>query len=419
MQQEVAEDGARAPAGARARRVLVVDDSPLLRRVLSSYLSVWGYHVQAAASGAEALEFCRRAPPELVISDWMMPGMDGLAFCRAFRALERDDYGYFLLLTSKAEKDHVAQGLDSGADDFLTKPVNPAELKARLTAGERILDMQRQLREKNEQLIEALGQLQAIHDSIDSDLVEARKLQQSLVRERFRDFGRAQVALTLTPAGRVGGDLVGFFPAGAKRIGLFSIDVSGHGISSALMTARLAAHLSSVMPERNIALCWEGGEIAPCPPAEVAARLNRLMQEEMAVEHYFTLFLAICDLASGEVRAVQAGHPHPLIQRADGRIESVGTGGLPVGLIPGASYDELRLRLDPGDRLLIMSDGMIECPLSGGGMVGEEGLRGMLSALDRVRGPALLEALLWQLREGNPGPEFPDDISAVVLEYAG
>lgn len=417
MQETDVQDGVLAPGGAGARRVLVVDDNPLLRRVLSSYLASWGYAVDTASGGAEALEVCRRSPPDLVVSDWMMPGMDGLAFCRAFRALKREAYGYFLLLTSKGDKDHVAQGLDSGADDFLTKPVDPGELRARLTAGERILDMQREVRVKNDLLRETLGALQAVHDSIDNDLVEARKLQQSLVPERFRDFGGARVSLSLVPAGRVGGDLVGFFPAGTGLVGLFAIDVSGHGISSALMTARLAGLLSSAMPERNIALTRDaGGRVRARPPVDTAERLNRLMREEMAVEHFFTLFLALCDTETGRVRAVQAGHPHPLVQRADGGIAPVGQGGLPIGLIPGARYEELRLRLNPGDRLLIVSDGVIECPDQHGGMFGEAGLQRALAGMAGLRGPALIDALLQRLQKGNPARDFPDDVSAILYE---
>ncbi|WP_375687853.1 PP2C family protein-serine/threonine phosphatase [Pseudooceanicola sp. LIPI14-2-Ac024] len=419
MQTEQSQGRAQPPVAAPARRVLVVDDSPLQRRVLELLLRRWGFDVVCADGGAAALTLCAERPPELVISDWMMPGMDGLEFCRAFRALDRSDYGYFILLTSKDEKAHVAQGLDSGADDFLTKPVNPVELRARLNAGERILTMQRELREKNVQIAEALAELQKVYDSIDSDLVEARKLQQSLVRERSHDFGRAQVALTLSPAGRVGGDLVGFFPAGPSHAGLFAIDVSGHGISSALMTARLAGHLSSAVPDQNVALTrGKGGEYTALPPVEVAARMNRLMQQEMEVEHYFTLLLAICDLDRGEVRLVQAGHPHPMLQRADGRIERVGQGGLPIGLIADAGYEEVVVQLAPGDRLLIMSDGMIECP-SADGMVGEDGLERMLDGLRGLRGQGLLETLIWQLGEVNPGRDFPDDISAILLEFGG
>lgn len=84
-------------------RVLVVDDSDLQRLILVPLLTRWGFQVSQAASGQDALALCAAEPPDLVLSDWMMPGMDGLAFCRAFRALPRDDYGYFILLTSKRQ----------------------------------------------------------------------------------------------------------------------------------------------------------------------------------------------------------------------------------------------------------------------------------------------------------------------------
>ena len=160
-------------APGEARVVLVVDDSRLQRKILQASLSRWGYRVFEADSGGQALEVCRQVQPDMVISDWMMPGMDGLEFCKAFRAMKRDSYGYFILLTSKSEKDEVAEGLDNGADDFLTKPVNPSELRARLNAGERILSMERELTQKNRLVKETLEKLQSLYESIDNDLLEA------------------------------------------------------------------------------------------------------------------------------------------------------------------------------------------------------------------------------------------------------
>ena len=401
-------------------RVLVVDDSRLQRKILTASLTRWGYAVQEAASGQEAVEICLATPPDLVISDWMMPGMNGLEFCKEFRAMPRDTYGYFILLTSKSEKDEVAQGLDNGADDFLTKPVNASELRARLNAGERILGMEKELTEKSRMIEATLEELQALYYSIDSDLVEAKKLQQSLVRERHRDFGSASVSLMLHSSGHVGGDLVGFYPVSETRIGLFAIDVSGHGISSALMTARLAGFLSSSVPEHNIAIGRAAdGTPVPLPPSQVIESLNRLVLEEMDTEHYFTLLLADVDLTSGRVRMAQAGHPHPLIQRADGTIVQEGTGGLPVGLIEGATYAEFDTMLNPGDRLLIFSDGIIECPSPSGAMLDEEGIEGFMRDLKTTRGNALLEALIWRLSDFAKNGDFPDDVSAILLEYPG
>lgn len=424
MKQTNQEKRAEQPCGNRApkpgRTVLVVDDSRLQRRILQASLSRWGYRILEADSGQQALKICEQVHPDMVISDWMMPGMDGLEFCKAFRAMRRDSYGYFILLTSKSEKNEVAKGLDNGADDFLTKPVNPSELRARLNAGERILSMERELTEKNRLIKETLEKLQSLYDSIDSDLLEAKKLQQSLLRERHRNFGPAEISLILQSSGHVGGDLVGFFPVSETRIGLFGIDVSGHGISSALMTARLAGYLSSASPEQNIAIEEApGGGYRPIDPSKVVEHLNQLVLDEMETEHYFTLLLADFDLTSGRVRMAQAGHPHPLVQRRDGTITQTGPGGLPVGLIPGAGYETFETVLAPGDRLMIFSDGIVECPSSKGELLSEEGLETFMNEMSNIAGPAVLENLVWKLSHFADDGDFPDDISAILLEFHG
>ncbi len=399
------------------RRVLVVDDSRLQRRIINAALSRLGLEVVEAGSGTEALRLCETAPPDLVISDWMMPGMNGLDLCRAFRALPREDYGYFILVTSKSEKEEVALGLDAGADDFLTKPINPGELRARIAAGDRIVRMQRELTQKNRLVRETLAELQGLYDSLDSDLIEAKKLQQSLIAERHRDLGPAQVSMLLHSAAHVGGDLVGVFAANARRIGLYAIDVSGHGISSALMTARLAGYLSATIPEQNVALMRGPGGYMPRPPAEVLADLNQMFLGEIETELYFTMLLADVDLDTGRVVMAQAGHPNPAIQRACGRVEIGGPGGLPVGLIDGASYEAFEAQLCPGDRLFLHSDGVDECADPEGRLLGEEGVARILEELRQTGGMAFLESVIWKLAAFAGRDDFGDDVSAVLLEF--
>jgi sigma-B regulation protein RsbU (phosphoserine phosphatase) len=269
------------------RSILVVDDSKLQRKILTSLVARWGFKVREAESGEQALEMCKDDQPDIVLSDWMMPGMNGLELCRSFRSLPNDDYGYFILLTSKGEKDEVAEGLRAGADDFLTKPINADELRARISAGERILDMQGELTKKNCMISETLDELQRVYDSLDKDLIEAKKLQESLIRERHKSFPTAELSLLLRSSGHVGGDLVGFYPAAENHLGLYAIDVSGHGISSALMTARLAGYLSASAPDQNVALeRLEGGTYQSLPPSEVIGILNDLVLDEMETEHY-------------------------------------------------------------------------------------------------------------------------------------
>lgn len=407
--------GARAPA-----RVLVVDDSRAQRQLLAVFLRRWGYEVLQSGSAEEALVLCATEPVDIVISDWMMTGMTGVEFCKQFRALPRAVYGYFILLTSKSEKAEIADGLEAGADDFVPKPVSSEELRARLRAGMRIISMQAELVEKNRVVAQTLDELQRLYDSLDRDLVEARKLQQTLVRDRRRDYGRAAVTLMIRSAGHVGGDLVGSFPIDAHRVALYAVDVSGHGVASAMMTARLAGYLSGSSPDQNMAFkLLPDGSRAVRAPAELMAAFNRLMLEELQVEQYFTMAYAEVDLRSGAVVLAQAGHPHPLVMRRDGRVERVGSGGMPVGLIPDARYEDAEVQLQRGDRLFLMSDGITECPGEGGFDLGEEGLARMLIRLGDLDSGALLEALIWDLAGFAGTDRLPDDVSALVLDYRG
>lgn len=224
----------------------------------------------------------------------------------------------------------------------------------------------------------------------------------------------------LHSCGHVGGDLVGMFPIGNSHVGLYAIDVSGHGISSALMTARLAGYLSAAAPEQNVALmAREGGGFHPRCPAETVAILNELILGEIETEHYFTLLLAHLDLQSGAMVFAQAGHPCPLIQRAGGAIEMAGEGGLPVGLLNHATYRPEFLRLAPGDRLLIHSDGITECADPSGALLGDRGLARMMARMAEIGGLACLDGLIWQLTDHAGGRRFDDDISAVLLEFSG
>ena len=298
--------------------------------------------------------------------------------------------------------------------------MNASELRARIRAGERIQLMERELTEKNRTVTNALAEIQSLYDTIDRDLIEAKKLQQSLVKERYRNFGAAEVSLLLRPCGHVGGDLVGFFEISDTQIGLFSIDVSGHGITSALMTARLAGFLSGSTPDQNLALTHrKGGGYSAKSPALVAELLNDIVLDEMDTEHYFTLLLAHLDLTTGVVVATQAGHPHPAIQRANGEVEFCGEGGLPVGLVPGATYEDFTMSLNSGDRLFLMSDGITECPDQNGGLLDEDGVVEMLIRNTAIRGTQFLETLMWDLNDYAGGQDFPDDISAVLIEFNG
>lgn len=406
------------PVGEGVRLILVVDDSRAQRLMLRKQLERLGYAVVEAESGHEALDVADLQPVDLVLSDWMMPGMDGIEFCKAFRQLDRDRYGYFILLTSKSERADVLEAFEAGADDFLTKPVEAQDLGARLNAGDRIVRMQSDLAHKNKQLSSLVEELHKLSDALDRDLDEARALQQSLVPKRNFDLEVAEVSLLFRPAGKVGGDLCGLVPISDSRVGLYSIDVSGHGIASALMTARIAGLLSGPTPDRNLALDYgENGEIVMQRPDLICDQLNSHLIEDMDTEHYITAMIADCDLATGQVRVVQAGHPAAIVMSADGKTRRLGEGGMPVGLLPGPVFDTFDLEMQPGERLFMFTDGLVEAPGAAGGFLEDDGLEELLKTSKSLSGEEFLEALIWDVYRFSGGSTQDDDISGVVLDY--
>ncbi|AOY58788.1 GGDEF domain-containing response regulator [Desulfococcus multivorans] len=127
-------------------KILIVEDEPISKRVLEANLLDWGYDVVTASDGREALEILQSPEaPSLVISDWVMPRMDGLTLCRKIRKMTINGYTYVILLTAKEAKADEIKGLEAGADDFLTKPFNRQELKYRTRIGERIINLERRI----------------------------------------------------------------------------------------------------------------------------------------------------------------------------------------------------------------------------------------------------------------------------------
>jgi two-component system cell cycle response regulator len=146
----------------RSDTVLVAEDDPLFRRILQAWLRNWGYEVTTVEDGDKAWEILQQEnAPELIILDWIMPGVDGLELCRRMRAQRQTPYHYILLVTSRDEKQDVVRGLEGGADDYLTKPFDASELRARLRVGKRILQLQEELIQARESL-----RFQATHDAL-------------------------------------------------------------------------------------------------------------------------------------------------------------------------------------------------------------------------------------------------------------
>ena len=143
-------------------KILIVEDDPISRLLLKKTLEGWGHEITTAEDGQQAWEAFQKGNFKFVIADWEMPVMDGVTLCRKIRSLKNSGYVYYILLTGKDKKEEIVEGLDSGADDYLTKPFDREELKVRTRAGERILTLEKELNKKNEELSDLNTKLEEI-----------------------------------------------------------------------------------------------------------------------------------------------------------------------------------------------------------------------------------------------------------------
>jgi diguanylate cyclase (GGDEF)-like protein len=230
--------------------------------LLEATLRKWGYDVMVACDGAEALELLQREDaPGLIILDWMMPGMTGVEVCRRIRQRDSEPYTYILLLTSKSQKEDLIEGMDAGADDYITKPFDQNELQVRLRAGTRLVDLQAQLLKAREDLRE-----QATRDSL-THLWNRRSILSELDRELSRSEREA------SPMGVVIADLDHF-----KNIN----DTYGHQAGDEVLREAARRMQSSIRPYDSIGRY--GGEeflilFPGCGQEESFAQADRLRKQ--------------------------------------------------------------------------------------------------------------------------------------------
>lgn len=396
-------------------RILIADDAHDAREILGRLLKRWGHEVISACDGAEAWAILEHEPIRLVISDWMMPGLDGLELCRRVRAARWDHYVYFILLTARDDKDDLIEGMSAGADDFLIKSYNFEELRVRLRAAERILRLESELAARNEWLSETNRELQAALEHIETDLRAAAALQASLLPRNAAISPELRIAWLFRPAAVIGGDIFDFFRLNERTLGFYHLDVAGHGVPAAMMAVTLSRTLSSLRSSSQGST--PGTEPRVTPPDAVVADLNRRFQPEIdGIVPYFTMVYGQLETSSGEGRLCQAGHPHPLIARHNGRVERLGHGGFAVGMLEGVLYDAIDFRLAPGDRLVLYSDGITDCTNAEGEDFGLERLEALFQSGRERPLDDLTRRLDVALAAWRETTEIADDISLLIIE---
>jgi sigma-B regulation protein RsbU (phosphoserine phosphatase) len=382
-----------------SRRLLLVEDSSTMRRMLAMYLKEEDYEVRTANDGNDGLVKAREEPrPELILTDYEMPDLDGAGLCRAIKEDKELRSIPVLMLTTLGETHNKIAGLEAGADDYIQKPKSPEDFKemfARIRAHLRIADLRVEVAERNRLL-------EAAHKKLTFELDLARKVQFALMPRPPKPRGVLELAVRYTPANQLGGDVYDFYRLENNRLGILVADVSGHGVNSAMlsgMVKALAAPLS----------------IAVLEPGEMLAGLDVATEQYFPEGYFCTGFYLIADEETGLVRYAGVGHPPAIVVGPGGpRTLASNPGMLGIGMVDGTAGDADRL--EPGESLIIYTDGLTDAMDPSDVLFGEDRLKTLLQGHHGADPTELLnrvdDALNKHTYPGRPA----DDINIIVLQ---
>jgi sigma-B regulation protein RsbU (phosphoserine phosphatase) len=384
-------------------RILVVDDEADINTILSVTLRRAGYEVISAADGVEALEVIHLHAPDLILLDVMMPRADGLEALRRIREHGPTAHTPVIMLTAKGALADKMKGFERGADDYVAKPFEPAEVLARVQALLKRTAQSRVVRP----LLSVLGDwFTAEHlAQFGRDLEAARDIQQRLLPLVPARVAGLDAGAVLRSSTIVGGDFFDIFPMG-ERLGIVVGDVSGKGIPAALLMVMVRTLLREIA--RDLAA-----------PAEVLTRLNASLCRDMPPSMFVTLVLAGLDPADpGRVVLAGGGHPEPVVIRADrgAEVASLGAaGGTVLGVFDDSAFEQVELTLPaPGDTLLLLTDGIVEAQSEDGRRPGMSALLPLLERERALSAQALADRLTADVLE-RAGSRLQDDMTVFVL----
>jgi sigma-B regulation protein RsbU (phosphoserine phosphatase) len=376
--------------------ILIVDDDALSRKVLAQVLTSAGYNCQVCGDGAEALKAIHARPPSLLLLDFDMPGANGAEVLEQLRSDQHQAVAQVptILLTAHGSEESEVSCLQAGADDFVTKPVNAAVLRARIETQLRLRSMRRQLEKQNDEL-------ERWRRDLERDLAAARLTQQSLIPQKPLTLPGWQVAACYRPVIQVGGDIYGWLRMKDGRALFWIADGTGHGAAAALLTtlAKLLFHHGNV--EHNA-------------PASVMEAVNDDFRSIFGGRSFMTAMCVSLDHTTGRAHAVGAGHPPLLIVRHNGARESVASIAPPLGLIKRPQFVETALEFEPGDAFLLYTDGLFGSSKNGQRRVTPQQLENMLDH-SAPTAEVLLHRILERVVPNNAEDSLSDDMTALAV----
>ncbi len=396
-------------------KILVAEDERATRARIVACLRKSGHELVEASNGREAWEKLLASEDiSLVISDWLMPEMDGETLIRRIRDHSRESYVYVILLTSRSQKEDIVAGMDAGADDFMTKPFDNAELRARINAGLRVLQLERTLGEQNRRLVEMNRQISAAHQQMKDELLAAARIQQSYLPDKIPQSPGVEFGWIYEPCDDLGGDTLNIIPLSGHQYGIYIVDVAGHGVSAALLSVHLSRVLTRHDEAGTVLFNHNGSGAQLTTPSEVAKQLNATFQMSPSSHQFFTFLYGILDLEENTFRYTSAGHPGPLI--ISNKTATLSPTDPPaIGFLPSAIFEEHTLHLQPTDRLFFYSDGIFEIDDAEGNEWGEAGLAEAARSGAHLPISENLQAILQAARDWQHHDSMRDDVSLIGI----
>jgi len=369
-------------------RVLLVDDAKSNLDILVEGLKS-EHKLSLALNGPMALQIAARTPPDLVLLDILMPGMDGYEVCRRLRQMPETAEVPIMFLSSLEEVQNKTRGFEAGANDYLTKPFEMLEVKARVRS-----------------LLKAKAYSDAVKEQIASELRVAHEIQMGMLPHDFAQVEQAyhvSFGAVLEPAREVGGDLYGVCAAAPDRLVVFLGDVSGKGIPASLFMVR-AISLARLL-SREIA-----------EPERILVRLN----DELAVDNpsgmFVTFLCGAFEPMSSRLVLANAGHCRPvLLPKGEAPRWAVKNLGTALGFDPGLEFERTELALHQGDALIFYTDGVSEAFSPQGECYGSGRLLADAGGVAGLSAPAMAACLLQKVRAFAGSAPQSDDIAILAL----
>jgi phosphoserine phosphatase RsbU/P len=373
--------------------ILIVDDTPANIQIAQSILKD-EYKIRVATTGAKALELVNAKPtPALILLDVEMAGMDGYEVCHQLKASAETRDIPVMFLTGKTEAADETRGFEEGAVDYVHKPFSPAVMKARVHTH-------LALREAREQLARQLL-------SINHELEMARQIQLSILPRETPKIKGLEIAARYIPMGSVAGDFYDFIIVDEQHVGILIADVSGHGLPAALIASML-----------QVALTAQFGHASE--PGRVLAGLNQALCGKFRQDFVTAAYLFV-DMEKSSMSYAGAGHPPLLLWRGStATAVEVSENGLLLGHFPEETYSVVQVPLEPGDRAVLYTDGILEARNPAEEMFGAERFMRSLEYNHSLGSELLADSLLDELSRWSGhtrGEDQEDDITLLAIDF--